>query len=188
MRTNNPRYHELEDGWNDDGYGGGGRGGGGGGGGGHLEFWLRQRGLGRFSDRLMDFGMESLHDLVDSDIISDVELRNEIGMNDAEIQKFRKAVHGNRRMDWSHLSKKGVDRVQRAARIMETQQHEGYAFFVLFVRKMKRSMHFKRVDKLGKLHNCSMRFTKSNQGVTFQRGGQKVALGFDASRLHPYIP
>ena len=79
-------------------------------------------------------------------------------------------------------------RVQRAARIMETQQHEGYAFFVLFVRKMKRSMHFKRVDKLGKLHNCSMRFTKSNQGVTFQRGGQKVDLGFDASRLHPYIP
>ena len=92
----------------------------------HLEYWLRQRGLGRFADRLHDFGVDTLHDLHDSDIISDVELRSEIGMNDSEIRKFRKACQTNRSVDWSHLNKKATEAVRRKTQVMQAEKHEGY--------------------------------------------------------------
>ena len=57
-----------------------------------------------------------------------------------------------------------------------------YGDYVLFVRKMKRTMHFKRVDRLGKLQNCAMGFTAANDGVTFERVGRDVDLSFDAMR------
>ena len=38
-----------------------------------------------------------------------------------------------------------------------------YGEFVLFVRKLQRSMHFERVDKLGKRHSCTVHMTKGNQ-------------------------
>lgn len=147
-----------------------------------LEFWLRQRGLGRFAERLADFGVESLPDLLDSDIVSDIELRNEIGMNESEVKQFRRAVQENRSVDWSHLDAAHCERVRHARSAMASQKHEGYEDFILFVRKMKRSMHFSRVDKIGRLHSCTMRFTKSNSGLTFTRGGVKVDLSFEAMR------
>ena len=42
-------------------------------------------------------------------MVSDAELRNEIGMNQAEINKFRGAVNNNRTMDWNHVDDKKVD-------------------------------------------------------------------------------
>ena len=37
-----------------------------------------------------------------------VELRNEIGMNQAEITKFRLAIAENRGMDWNHIDQAKV--------------------------------------------------------------------------------
>jgi hypothetical protein len=53
---------------------------------------------------------------------------------------------------------------------------------------MKRTMHFHRVDKLGKLRNCAMGFNDSNSGLFFERGGLTVDLSFEAMRgVHEMI-
>jgi len=149
----------------------------------NMESWLREQGLGRFTEGLQDFGIETVQDLLDSDVVSDRELRSEIGMNQAEINKFRGAVNNNRTMDWSHIDAAKITKIQEAA-----SKPKGFGEFCLFIRKLQRSMHFQRVDKMGKLHSCTIHMTEGNQGIVFEDKGVTTELLFEAMRgVHGFL-
>jgi len=57
-----------------------------------MNKFLRRAGLGRYVDYFHDFGLESLHDLMDPDIVNRDALRGEIGMSPREIDAFYQAL------------------------------------------------------------------------------------------------
>jgi len=57
-----------------------------------MNKFLRRTGLGRYVDNFHDFGLESLHDLMDADIVNRESLRAEIGMSPREIDAFYYAL------------------------------------------------------------------------------------------------
>eukprot|EP00615_Pteridomonas_danica_P016767 CAMPEP_0114378790 /NCGR_PEP_ID=MMETSP0102-20121206/1847_1 /TAXON_ID=38822 ORGANISM="Pteridomonas danica, Strain PT" /NCGR_SAMPLE_ID=MMETSP0102 /ASSEMBLY_ACC=CAM_ASM_000212 /LENGTH=756 /DNA_ID=CAMNT_0001533715 /DNA_START=22 /DNA_END=2289 /DNA_ORIENTATION=- len=142
-----------------------------------MEEWLRSKGLGRFKDHFMEFGIESIHDLLDADIVSDKELAGEIGMNQAEINKFRKAVDENRICEWDQIP----DYVK--TRNEEAQKLNSDVFdYALFVRKMKASMYFIRLDHKGKKRRCSVKLCKRHKSFIFSHGTKPIELTFEALR------
>jgi len=155
-----------------------------------MDNWLRTRGLGRFTERLQDFGIESVSDLMDSDIVTDYELRLEIGMNGVEIEKFRDAVSQNRVVELLPAEKEHEEKIQQASAAFESHpEASSFAQYALFVRKMHRTLHCQRVDKQGKLKPCAMHMTRHNQGFMFNDGAQNnVELLFEGMRgIHSLV-
>jgi hypothetical protein len=98
-------------------------------------------------------------------------------MNQVEIEKFRGAVSQDRVVELE-VEKEQAERVHRS---MSTQA-PAQAEYALFVRKMQRTMHFRRVDNAGKLRPCSLRLTRNNKGFTYNEGLQEIELVFEAMR------
>ena len=53
---------------------------------------LSQAGLKAFAPAIFEFGVETLHDLGDPDVLSDEDLVEDCGMSDGDVQQFREAL------------------------------------------------------------------------------------------------
>ena len=54
--------------------------------------FLESAGLGKFADAIVDYGVESLDDLCDENLVSDELLENDLGMRKLHVRKLRMAL------------------------------------------------------------------------------------------------
>ena len=57
--------------------------------------------------------------------------------------------------------------------------HDGYADFCIFVRKMKRGMHFLRLAGDGSLRNSNVVVSRGNKGIAYSVGLSQVRVAVD---------
>ena len=69
-----------------------------------VELYLRERGLSAFKDRLFEYGVETVADLLDQEIVTDHALVNDIFMTAKDIEALHAPPQVGRELDYSHLS------------------------------------------------------------------------------------
>ena len=101
----------------------------------------------RFSQHVR-YGVECVDDMLDPVVCSDKDLVDEIGMTPEDVRRFHAPPPKHheklpeQKLDTSHLSEERLAHIERQTSDQDT--HEGYSELCLFIRKLKKGMHFLR--------------------------------------------
>jgi hypothetical protein len=126
--------------------------------------------------------VECVSDLHDTEVLSDKDLADEIGMLPIDIKRFHAEpfrVHQQLPefiLEMDRINATRLAHIERQTSNLET--HEGYAQFCLFIRKLKAGMHFLRLGGDGNQHNTLVLMRKDNQGLKYMSATGKVALQY----------
>mmetsp|Transcript_26006 Transcript_26006/g.47424 ORF Transcript_26006/g.47424 Transcript_26006/m.47424 type:complete len:790 (-) Transcript_26006:314-2683(-) len=143
--------------------------------------YIKDRGLIKYKNKLLEYGIENIPDMLDPEVLSDKDLVDEIGMTPGDLRRFHlppPKVHEQlpeHKMETDHLDPARLAKIENAS---NEQAHEGYAEFCLFIRKLKAGRHFMRMEGDGGQHNCLINMKSDNQGLKYMTHSGKVSLLF----------